>query len=62
MDIIGPLPESRFRKRYVLVICDCATLYPEAIPLRYIDGNMEGNQKGGGLSKCSVVSYSVHRR
>ena len=33
MDIIGPLPRSRSGKRYVLVICDYATRYPEAIPL-----------------------------
>ena len=29
MDIIGPLPHSRPGKRYVLVICDYATRYPE---------------------------------
>ena len=33
MDIIGPLPRSRSGKKYVLVICDYATKYPEAIPL-----------------------------
>ena len=37
MDIVGPLPRSRSGKRYVLVICDYATRYPEAIPLRTID-------------------------
>ena len=37
MDIIGPLPRSHSGKRYVLVICDYATRYPEAIPLRSID-------------------------
>ena len=37
MDIIGPLPQSRSGNRYVLVICDYATRYPEAIPLRSID-------------------------
>ena len=37
MDIIGPLPRSRSGKRYVLVICDYATRYPEAVPLRSID-------------------------
>ena len=34
MDLVGPLPRSN---RYVLVICDYATRYPEAIPLRNID-------------------------
>ena len=39
MDIIGPLPRSRSGKRYVLVICDYATRYPEAIPLHSTDAS-----------------------
>ena len=37
MDIIAPLPWSRSGHRYILVMCDYATQYPEAIPLRSID-------------------------
>ena len=37
MDLVGPLPQSRAGNKYVLVICDYATRYPEAIPLRCID-------------------------
>ena len=37
MDIVGPLPRSRSGCHYILVICDYATQYPEAIPLRSID-------------------------
>ena len=37
MDIVGPLPKSRSGKRYILVVCDYATRYPEAIPLKSID-------------------------
>ena len=37
MDIVGPLPRSRAGNRYVLVICDYATRYPEAVPLKSID-------------------------
>ena len=37
MDIVGPLPMSRSGKRYVLVVCDYATRYPEAIALHTID-------------------------
>lgn len=37
MDIVGPLPRSRSGNRYVLVLCDYATRYPEAVPLRSID-------------------------
>ena len=34
MDIVGPLPKSNRGHRYVLVIVDYATRFPEAIPLR----------------------------
>ena len=37
MDIVGPLPKSRSGKRFVLVVCDYATRYPEAVALRSID-------------------------
>ena len=37
MDIVGPLPKSRSGKRYILVVCDDATRFPEAIPLKSID-------------------------
>ena len=37
MDIVGPLPRSRSGNRYVLVICDYATRYPEAVAMRTID-------------------------
>jgi transposase InsO family protein len=37
IDIIGPLPKSRSGHKYILVICDYATRYTEAIPLRSID-------------------------
>ena len=37
MDTVGPPPRSRSGNRYILVICDYATRYPEAIPLRSID-------------------------
>ena len=37
MDIVGPLPKSRAGHRYILVICDYATRYPEAVALRSID-------------------------
>lgn len=40
MDIVGPLARSRSGKRYILVICDYATTYPEAIPLRSIDAEI----------------------
>ena len=39
MDIVGPLPRSRSGNKYVLVICDYASRYPEAVPLRSIDAS-----------------------
>ena len=37
MDIVGPLPKSRSGHRYILVVCDYATRYPEAIALKSIE-------------------------
>ena len=37
MDIVGPLPQNRLGNQFILAICDYATRYPEAIPLRSID-------------------------
>lgn len=36
MDMVGPLERSRTGNRYILVICDYATLYPEAFPLKKV--------------------------
>ena len=33
IDIAGPLPETEQGNKYVLLICDYATRYPEAVPL-----------------------------
>ncbi|XP_078581557.1 uncharacterized protein LOC144864980 [Branchiostoma floridae x Branchiostoma japonicum] len=37
MDIVGPLERSKTGNKYVLVVCDYATRYPEAIPMRSVD-------------------------
>ena len=37
MDIVGVIPRSSLEKRYILVICDYATRYPEALALRIFD-------------------------
>jgi len=36
-DRVGPLPRSRSRNHYILVLCDYRTHYPDAVPLRNID-------------------------
>ena len=37
MDIVSPLERSYSGNKYILVVCDYATQYPKAIPLRSID-------------------------
>ena len=37
MDMIGPLDRTNSGNKYILVVCDYATRYPAAIPLRNID-------------------------
>ena len=37
MDIVGPLPRTISGNRYILVLCDYATRYPEAVAVRSID-------------------------
>ena len=37
MDVVGPLSRSRTGNRFVLVMVDYATRYPEAIPLRTVN-------------------------
>ena len=38
LDIVGPLPKSSRGHKYILVIVDYATRYPEAVPLRTATG------------------------
>ena len=37
MDVVGPLPCSSSGNRFILVVCDYATRYPEAVPMKSID-------------------------
>ena len=56
MDIIGPLPHSRSGKRYVLVICDYATRYPEAIPLHSTDASHIVEELIGAFARVGIPS------
>ena len=56
MDIVGPLPRSRSGKRYILVVCDYATRYPEAIPLRSIDAECIAEELVTLFSRVGVPS------
>ena len=37
MDIVGPLDRTKSGNKYILVICDYGTRYPEAVPLKSTD-------------------------
>uniref|UniRef100_A0A8C6U536 Integrase catalytic domain-containing protein n=1 Tax=Neogobius melanostomus TaxID=47308 RepID=A0A8C6U536_9GOBI len=43
MDIVGPLERSSTGNRFILVLCDYATRYPEAFPLRSIKAKQIAN-------------------
>ncbi|XP_065939370.1 uncharacterized protein [Magallana gigas] len=40
IDMVGPLPKTKRGNQYILVMCDYATKYPEAIPLRSQDAEV----------------------
>lgn len=43
MDVVGPLEKSSSGNLYILVICDYATSYPEAFPLRSVKAKQVAN-------------------
>lgn len=43
MDIVGPLERSKRGNRYILVVVDYATRYPEAFPLRQVKARQVAN-------------------
>ncbi len=43
VDVVGPLPKSQKGNRLILVICDYATRYPEAYPLREVTAKQVAN-------------------
>ena len=43
MDIVGPLMRSEKGNRFILVVCDYGTKYPEAIPLKTVDAETVAN-------------------
>ena len=56
MDIIGSLHRSPSGKRYVLVICDYATRYPEAIPLHSTNASHIAEELIGVFAKVGIPS------
>ena len=54
MDMVGPLPRSARGNRYVLVVCDYATRYPEAIPMKTIDASSVAEELVAIFSRVGV--------
>ena len=44
MDVVGPLPKTVQGHRFILVVCDYSTRYPEAIPLRRVTAPVVAEQ------------------
>ena len=56
MDSVGPLPKSRSGNHYVLMICDYATSYPEAIPLKIVDAEQVAEALTTFFSRVGIPS------
>ena len=54
MDIVDPLPKTRSGKRYIPVICDYATRYPEAIALWSTDAEHNAEELVTVFSRVGV--------
>ena len=54
MDLIGPLPATRGGHRWALTLVDCATRYPEAIPLKGIETRDIAEELVGIFSRVGV--------
>lgn len=50
MDVVGPLERSSTGNKYILVICDYATRYPETFPLRCV--------KVKNVANCLIQLFS----
>ena len=54
MDVVGPLPRSKTGNKFVLVVVDYATRYPEAIPLRMVDAEQVAETLMGFFSSVGI--------
>ena len=56
MDIVGLLPRSRSGNRFILVLCDYGTRYPEAVPLKNIDAEHVAEELVKVFSRVGIPS------
>ena len=54
MDIVGPLPRSKKENQYILVICDYATRYPEAMAIWKIEAGVVAEKLMELFSKVGI--------
>ena len=54
MDVVGPLLWSRAGHKYILVVCDYATRYPEAVALRSVDAEHVAGELIGLFSRVGI--------
>lgn len=54
MDIVGPLIRSKSGNKFILVICDYSTRYPEAIPLKNVEAETIAEELGKFFSRMGV--------
>lgn len=55
IDMVGPLPKTKRGNQYILVICDYATKYPEAIPLTCQDAEVVAEAMMDVFTRLSVT-------
>ena len=54
MDIVGPHLKTQSGKRFILVVCDYATRYPEAVALRSVEAVHIAEELVGIFSRVGV--------
>ena len=54
MGIVGPLDRYESGCRFILVICECATRYPEAVALKSIEAEVIAEELMKLFSRVSV--------
>ncbi|XP_063955624.1 uncharacterized protein LOC135154209 [Lytechinus pictus] len=54
MDIVGPLPRTKKGNRFILVVCDYSTRYPEAVPLSSIEAEKVADESVKIFSRVGI--------
>ena len=62
MDLIGPLTPSARGHRWILTVVDCATRYPEAVPLKGIETRDVAEELVGIFSRVGVPAEILSDR